>query len=61
MVFFFFFGNGGKVAGHSSLGFDRWFSDGWVCCLAWVMWQMGYGGLVVQWCYIGFDSEMLRT
>ena len=40
------FGNGGEVAGHSGLGFDRWFFDGWVYCLAWVMWQMGYCDLM---------------
>ena len=57
----FFFGNGGEVAGHSGLGFDRSFSDGWVYCLAWVMQQMGYDGLVVQSWDMGFDSEMLRT
>ena len=42
----FFFGNGGEVAGHSGLGFDRWFFDGWVYCLAWVMWRMGYCDLM---------------
>lgn len=32
----FIFGNGSEVARHSGFGFNRWFADGWECCLAWV-------------------------